>query len=286
MALLVGLLVAGLGAAQGWTDAQESEVKGLFAEGGFYLTLQKVVRGQAAPAALGPWADRLGEPTLVGTTIRDTLASLPAAQDGWVATVVGAAPAGPERDWVLDRRRDKALVAPGKFHLSLYPVRMDLVRGVSLVLPNFDWSVSYQDPQQMTVQALEKGYSATLHLRWIDKTSLDVFDTARLVQMYAGFQPRYIVNKPAGDAPAESDLVPLPAVEPQPLAGQPGVLEQVQVGLPGAWQLYAGRTRWYEHGGRVLVVLFSVHMERDQKLADRDRALAKIGLLLDTIRFD
>jgi hypothetical protein len=222
----------------------------------------------------------------VGTTVRDTLASLPAANDAWVASLVAGSPAGSDRDWILDRRKNPALGAPGKFHLSLYPVRMDLVRGVSLVLPNFDWSVSYQDPQQMTVQALEKGYSATLHLRWIDKTSLDVFDTARLVQMYAGFEPKYIVKKPAADTPAESDLVPLPAVEPKPLADRPGVLEQVQVGAPEAWQLYAGRTRWYEREGKVLVVMFSVHMERDQRLADRDRALAKIGLLLDTLRFE
>ncbi|HTH14807.1 MAG TPA: hypothetical protein VMB23_10475 [Spirochaetia bacterium] len=282
---LLACIAVTLAGAQSWTDAQEAEVKGLFAEGGFYLTLQKVVRGQAAPASLKAWADKIGEPTLVGTTVRDTLAWLPGTNDAWVASLVAGAPPGPDRDWILDRRRNPSRVAPGKFHLSLYPVRMDLVRGVSLVLPNFDWSVSYQDPQQMTVQALEKGYSATLHLRWIDKASLDVFDTARLVQMYAGFEPKYIVKKPAGDAPAESDLVPLPAVEPRPLADHPGVLEQVQVGDPGAWQLYAGRTRWYDREGKVLVVMFSVHMERDQRLADRDRALAKIGLLLDTIRF-
>jgi len=185
---------------------------------------------------------------------------------------------------VADRRRDKARVAGGKFHLSLLPVRMDLLPGVSMILPNYDWSISYQDSRQMTVQALEKGYAATLHLRWIDRDDLDVFDTTRLLQMYAGFRPLYIVHKPAGEPPAEGDLVPLPETDPQPLAGDPKVLEQVQVGAPDAWQLYAGRTRWYPAGRRVLVVMLSVHVERDRLLADRDRESTKIAQLLDTLR--
>jgi hypothetical protein len=221
---------------------------------------------------------------MVGTTVRDTLTALPAAADGWLLPLVADAAPGSERAWVAERRTDGSRVRTGKFHLSLYPVRMDLLAGVTMVLPNYDWSISYQDPHQMTVQALEKGYAATVHLRWIDKGDLDVFDTARLVQMYAGFRPRYIVQPPVGTSPGESDLVPLPPVEPRPLAGRPDVLEQVQVGDLGAWQLYAGRTRWYEAKGRLLVVLLSVHIERNQQLADRDRALAKLGLLLDTLR--
>lgn len=272
------------GFSQGWTDGQELEVKGLFRDGGFFLALQNVGRGQSSPATLKPWVDRINEASLVGTTVRDALVALPAAADPWLLPLVEAGSPGTERTWVLDRRRDTSRVRTGKFHLSLYPVRMDLLSGVSMVLPNYDWSISYQDPRQMTVQALEKGYSATVHLRWIDKADLDVFDTARLVQMYAGFRPRYIVNPPATGAPAETDLVPLPAVEPHPLDGHPGVLEQTQVGEPGAWQLYAGRTRWYEVSGKLLVVLLSVHIERDQQLADRDRALAKLGYLLDTVR--
>ena len=276
------LLTAAPGFAQSWTDTQEAEVKGLFRDNGFFLVLQKVVRGQSAPEALKPWVDRLGEDSLVGTTVRDALVSLPA--DPWVENLLKAAPAGLERDWVSALRSDPARVPGGKFHLSLYPVRMGLLSGVSMILPNYDWSISYQDPHQMTVQALEKGYSATLHLRWIDREGIDVLDAARLVQMYAGFKPQYIVTKPQGDTPSAGDLVPLPPVEPRPLAGHPDVLEQVQGGLPDAWQVYAGRTRWYESKGRVLVVLLSVHIERNQKLADRDRALAKIGQLLDTIR--
>lgn len=270
--------------AQTWTDPQEAEVKGLIREGGFFLALQKVVRGQSGPEILAPWVARIEEGSLVGTTVRDTLASLPAASAGWLVPLLLKTAPGAERDWVLNRFQDSSRAPGGKFHLSLHPVRMDLLAGVSMVLPNYSWSISYQDPRQMTVQALEKGYSATVHLRWIDRTDLDVFDVARLVQMYAGFRPRYIVSRPPADGPAETDLVPLPAVEPRPLPDRPGVLEQVQVGRLDAWQVYAGRTRWYETGGRILVVLLSVHVERDQKLADRDRVLAKLGQLLDTLR--
>ncbi len=269
---------------QAWTDAQEAEVKGLIREGGFFLALQKVVRGQAGAETLAPWVARIEDSSLVGTTVRDILAALPASAAPWLVPLVAQAAPGAERDWVLERFQDSARTASGKFHLSLPPVRMDLLAGVSMVLPNYSWSISYQDPRQMTVQALEKGYSATVHLRWIDRTDLDVFDIARLVQMYAGFRPRYVVKKPSVEGPAETDLVPLAAVEPRPMEGRTGVLEQVQVGLSEAWQLYAGRTRWYEAGGRVLVVLLSVHVERDQKLADRDRALVKLGQLLDTLR--
>lgn len=279
--------VLGLSAhAQVWTEAQEAELKGLFRDGGFFLALQKVARGQAESASLRPWIERLEEPTLIGTTVRDTLAALPESSDPWLLPLLRSLPSGTERDWVVERRQDASRVAGGKFHLSLYPVRMDLLPGVSLVLPNYDWSISYQDPRQMTVQALEKGYSATVHLRWIDRSELDVFDMARQVQMYAGFRPRYIVRKPLADQPTESDLVPLPPVEPQVLEGRPGVWEQVQRGVPEAWQAYVGRTRWYQRGERMLVVLLSVHIERDQKLADQDRALVKLGQLLDTLQFD
>lgn len=268
---------------QTWTPSQEAEVKGLFRNGGFFLALQNVGRGEADPAVLRPWLSKIEETTLVGTTVRDTLLALPAAADAWLLPLLATTEPGAQRSWLLERRQDPARVRTGKFHLSLHPVRMDLVSGVSMILPNYDWGISYQDPRQMTVQALEKGYSATVHLRWIDPSELVVFDTARLVQMYAGFRPRYIVKAPAG-VPEEDDLVPLAAVEPQPLDGHPGVREQVQLGVPEAWQLYAGRTRWYQVNGRLLVVLISVHIERDQQLADQDRAMAKLGLLLDTLQ--
>jgi len=284
-AVLVLLLLTAAGLpGQTWTPAEEAETKALLREGGFYPVLGQVVRGEAPAARLGPWLARLEEPSLVGTTVRDTLASLPPDADRWLIPAVAALTPAPERDWLLDRRQDRARVPGGKFHLSLFPVRMDLLSGVSMVLPNYDWSISYQDPGQMTVQALEKGYSATVHLRWIDPRQVDVFDTARLVQMYAGFRPRYIVTKPSGASPTEGDLVPLPESDPLPLAGRPEVLEQVQAGRADAWQLYAGRTRWFPAGDRVLVVLLSVHVERDQRLADLGRLLTKLGLLLDTVQ--
>lgn len=272
--------------AQGWTDAQEAEVKGLFRDGGFFLALQKVGRGEAEASRLRPWLERLEEPSLVATTVRDTLLALPVSADPWLLPLVRSAPPGAERDWLIERRLDGSRIPPGKFHLSLYPVRMDLLSGVSMVLPNYNWSISYQDTRQMTVQALEKGYSATVHLRWIDRNDLDVFDLARQVQMYAGFRPRYIVRKPVAGQVSETDLVPLAPVEPRPLEDRRGVWEQVQLGAPDAWQVYAGRTRWFQRGERMLVVLLSVHIEADQKFADRDRALVKLGQLLDTVRFD
>jgi len=282
--VLCTLILTGLG-AQGWSDEQEAEVKALLRDRGFYPTLQNVVRGAPA-ASLLPWVQRVEEPSLVGTTVRDTLMALPASADAWLVPLLQQIPAGPERDWVLARRHDTTLVPVGKFHLSLWPVRMDLLSGVSMILPNYSWSISYQDPQQMTVQALEKGYSATVHLRWISREGKDVFDVARLMQLYVGFRPQYIVRQPSASGTSEADLVSLPPVAPVPLAGRSDVREQVQAGRPDAWQQYAGRTRWYEVGNRTLVVLVSVHIERDQKLADRDRALAKIGQLLDTIRID
>ena len=285
-ALALALVLAGSAGAQAWTEAQDTEVRGMIRDGGFFLALHKVVRGQALPATLKPWVDRINEGSLVGTTVRDALVTLPAADDPWLLPLVKEVPAGSEKDWILGRRADSSRLPVGKFHLSLYPVRMDLLPRVSMILPNFDWSVSFQDDHQMTVQALEKGYSATLHLRWIDPTDTDIFDTARLVQMYAGFRPLYMVKKPQDGAAGEGDLVPLPEAAPKALAGRPGILEQVQVGAPDAWQLYAGRTRWYGGSGKVLVVLISVHIDRNLNLADLDRALAKEGLLLDTLRID
>lgn len=280
------LLVAASAFSQGWTTAQEADLKALFREGGFYPAVSKVLHGQAPASSLAPWLARLEEPSLVGATIRDALTALPIEADAWLKPSLAALPAAPERDWVLARRADAQLVPPGKFHLTLLPVRLQLLGGVSIVLPNYDWSISFQDPRQVTVQALEKGYSATVHLRWIDRADVDVLSTARLVQMYAGFSPKYLAHQPTGAEPQESDLVTLPPVDPQPLTGQKDILEQVQKGAPDAWQLYAGRTRWFVQGTKVLVAMISVHVERTQRLADLDRLTATLGYLLDTVQFD
>lgn len=276
-----------------WTDRNEAALEALYHSDGYYLALKNTVQGRAPAALLEPYLDRLNGEGLVSSTIRDSLLTLvPPEGNRFLIPLLKRAPAGPGRDFVLARRMNFDHYAFSPFHFSLYPLRMEMLSGTSLILPNYSWEIGEQTDRRQTLVAYEKNFAATVQMVWIPRDTQSALKTTQDLLVYTSFRPGYLVHPPAEDkALTDADLTTIADVPPRQIAVSPAenapkeVWEQIQTSPDGeSFQIYVGRTRYYYFPGKILVLTMGLHTVSTHVLAEKRMLVQKLGQLMDTLK--